>query len=168
MSSYVVPELGTNFQTDFDKLVRDYIYAQYNISDPSKTDTGDPSLTEPILNIKVGFFSYDKEFEIAVLETDWRVEQWGNAGRQSYRSTGIQISMRMRRIDVDKVDPQLGNMEREIDRIASQYQNYGIPGIKEMQPESGERVYEATDNWASSDWRSVYRLRLYYEKQDLS
>ena len=164
MSTYVVPELvNADFTSDFDEMVINYISTKYNISDPIKTDTEH-------FHFKVGFFDFSKPYEIAALEQDTRIESWSNGGRSAYVSTGLEIGIRMKRLDRagTEIDPQLGNMEREIIRIAGQYRNGDITGIKVMMWDGGGRVYTGTDTYAKSDWRSVVRIRVYYEKRDIS
>lgn len=161
MSTYIVPELGTDFPDDFEDMVKDYVETEYSIADPIKTDTEH-------FNFKVGFFGYFLPYEIAFLQTVTEPPQYNSGGRGFYTGTEIMVGIRMERISRDKVDPQLGNMEREIQRIAMQYRAGDIPGIKSMVYWGGERVLNATDNWAETDWRSIVRLRVYYEKRDIS
>ena len=161
MSTFVVPELvTTDFTSDFEDLVIPYITTKYSISDPLKTDTDH-------FEIHVGFYDYFRPYEITALSTDTRVENWSNSGRRFYASTGVTISIRMKRLSRDKVDPQLGNMEREIIRIATQYRPNDITGIKTMMYDGGGRIYNATDDHAKSDWRAEVRVRLFYEKADI-
>lgn len=164
MSTFVVPELATtDFTSDFDELVRAYINTKYALADPDKT-------TANTLKIKVGFFDYKLPYEIAVIETDTEPPQYPNGRRRAYTSTGIEIHIRMKRLarSETEISPQLGFMEREIQRIAMQYHNQDIAGIKDMVWNGGSRIYNATDSFATSDWRSMVRVRLLYEKIDIS
>ena len=161
-ASWLVPELvTTDFTADFEDLLIPYIKTKYTITNPNQTDIEH-------FKIRVGFFDFSVPYEIVALQADTRPEQWGNAGRWVYASTGIIIAIRMERISRDKVDPQLGNMEREIIRIAGQYRPGEIPGIKKIMWDGGERIYNADDDYAASDWRSLVRVRVYYEKVDVS
>jgi len=167
VSTFGVPELQLSttdipdFTSDFEDLVIPYITNKYSLTDPAKTDTDH-------FSIHVGFYDYFRPYEITALTTDTRVEEWLNGGRASYQSTGLEISIRMKRINRNKVDPQLGNMEREIIRIAGQYRHDDILGIKNILYDGGGRVYQATDDYSKSDWRCVVRVRVYYEKRDIS
>jgi hypothetical protein len=67
-----------------------------------------------------------------------------------------------------EISPQLGYMEREIQRILMQYRTGDIPGIKDLYWYGGARVYDAGDSFAQSDWRSMVRSRIIYEKIDIS
>ncbi len=160
-TTFVVPELGTDFTEDFEDMVRDYFATEYSISDPAKTDTEH-------FKIKVGFFDFFLPYEIGIIQSDTAQPTYSNSGRRAYTGTGLQIGIRMQRIARDKVDPQLGNMEREIIRIIMQYRNQEIPGIKSMVWDGGRRVYDANDSWAESDWRAVVNFHVTYEKSDIS
>ena len=164
MSTFVVPELSTtDFTSDFDELVRGYIQTEYSLADPDKAAAN-------TLKIKVGFFDYKLPYEIAVIETDTEQPQYPNGRRRAYTSTGMEIHIRMKRLarSETEISPQLGYMEREIQRIAMQYRPQDIAGIKDMVWVGGTRVYNATDSYATSDWRSMIRVRLLYEKIDIS
>jgi hypothetical protein len=164
MSTFVVPELvTTDFTSDFDELVRAYIYTKYALADPLKT-------TANLLKIKVGFFDFKLPYEIAVIELDTDMPQYPNGRRRAYTSTGMEIHIRMKRLSRSEteISPQLGMMEREIQRIAMQYRPQDIAGIKDMVWVGGTRIYNAGDSYATSDWRSMVRVRLLYEKIDIS
>ena len=161
MSTFVIPELGTDQTNDWDELVRAYINTKYSLSDPPNDSN---------MDIKVGFFKYDRPYEIAVLETDTPPPDYSNGRRRAFLNTGIEVHMRMQRLDPadTQISPQLGNMERELQRISMQYHNQDIPGIKDMYWDGGQRIYNATDTYAKSDCRSMIRYRLLYEKIDIS
>jgi hypothetical protein len=81
--------------------------------------------------------------------------------------------LRMKRLNRDAIDtePQLENMEIEVERIAIHYHDGDIPGIKEIFfqfPDSVQRIYGASDSYSKSDWRSVVRLSLLYEKENIT
>jgi len=160
-ATFVVPELGTDFPDDFEDMVKTYIETEYSIVDPAKTDTEH-------FKIKVGFFDYFLPYEIAIVQSETAPPTFSNSGRRAYTGTGIQVGIRMQRLSRDKVDKQLGKMEREIIRIIMQYRNQDIPGIKSFVWGGGRRVYDANDSWAESDWRAVVNFHLTYEKSDIS
>jgi hypothetical protein len=169
MSTFGVPELEIapnnvpDFTSDFDELVRAYIETKYALADPNKA-------TANTIKFKVGFFDRKLPYEIAVLEQDTDPPQYPNGRRRAYTTTGMEIWIRMKRLPRSETEiaPQLGFMEREIQRIAMQYRNQDIPGIKDMFWNGGTRVYNANDEWAASEWRSMIRVRLVYEKVDIS
>ena len=168
-STYGVPELQVSptdipdFTSDFDEMLRAYIATKYNISDPDKA-------TPNTLKIKVGFFDYKLPYEIAILEKETEQPRFLNGRRNIYVQTLMEIHIRMKRLarSETEISPQLGYMEREIQRIAMQYRNQDIVGIKDVVPAGGGRVYDGQDSYAQSDWRSVVRVILQYQKSDIS
>lgn len=152
-----------DFTSDFDEMVRSYIATKYSLADPDKT-------TANTLKIKVGFFDYKLPYEIAILERETDPPQWLSGRRVIFNHTTMEIHIRMKRLarSETEISPQLGYMEREIQRIAMQYRNQDILGIKDMIFAGGERVYNSPDSFATSDWRSMVRVRLQYQKVDIS
>lgn len=164
MSTWIVPLLGVDFQNDFDKMLIDYIETNYNITDPLKTDTD-------YLRFAAGFFDYNQPYEITVIEQDTRREQeLGNGGRSNYMSTLIEVNIRMQRLNPNGIDPQLGYMEREVQRIIGQYRPHNITGISVMTYEGKRRMYShmTRDEYAETDWRTQVYARIYYELRDVS
>lgn len=162
MSTWIVPKLGVDFQDDFDKMVMDYIEANYNITDPIKTDIEH-------FRFAAGFYDYNQPYEITAQETDTRRElELGP--RSNNMSTLIEINIRMERLNPNGVDPQLGYMEREVQRIIGQYRPHDIDGIRNMTWEGGGRVYShmIRDEYAEQDWRTLVYCRVFYEKRDVS
>ena len=167
-STFGVVELqtsGTNipdFPDDFDEMLRAYIYSKYSLTDPLKTGTD--------IKFKVGFFDYKLPYEIAILQRQTDPPQFLNGRRRIFTHTTMEIHIRMKRLarSETEISPQLGRMEREIERIAMQYRNTDILGIKDIILAGGERIYTANDSYANSDWRSMIRVRLQYEKADIS
>ena len=163
MSTFVVPELSTtDFTSDFDELVRAYIETKYSLADPLKASN--------TIKFKVGFFDFKLPYEIAILETETDPPQYPNGRRRAYTQTTMEIHIRMKRLprSETEISPQLGFMEREIQRILMQYRSQDIAGIKDLYWAGGQRVYNAGDTYAQSDWRSLVRARLIYEKIDIS
>ena len=168
-STYGIPEFQTSttnipdFQNDFDEMLRTYLFTEYSISDPDKS-------TPNTMKFKVGFFDYKLPYEIAILERDKDPPRFLNGRRRAYWQIGMEIHIRMKRLarSETEIAPQLGYMEREIERIAFQYRNQDIAGIKDIVPAGGGRVYDGQDSYAQSDWRSVVRVIMQYEKADIS
>jgi hypothetical protein len=74
----------------------------------------------------------------------------------------------MERLDRDavKADPELARMEFEIMRIALQYNKstQDIPGIKDLIWIAQTRNYNVSDEYSLTDWRSIVRINMSYEK----
>lgn len=156
---WVVPELGTDFTEDFEIMLLPYIINGYSISNPVKED----------IKFRSGFFDFSQSLECCILQQDTvPVEKIS----QKYTfTTTMEIHLRMLKLDRDAIDsnPQLENMEQEFQRIIENYYYNDIVGIKEIffDPVSTERVYNASDTWAKSDWRSLVRVKMFYEKENL-
>ena len=85
-------------------------------------------------------------------------------------STVIEINIRMERLTPNGADPQLGAMEKEVQRIIGQYKPHDITGIRNMTWEGGQRIYShmIRDEYAEQDWRTMVRCRIFYEYRDVS
>ena len=68
------------------------------------------------------------------------------------------------------IDPQLWNMEQEVLRIVGQYGKnpQDIPGIKNMLYLGHQRLDEPNPTWSKSEWRTLFRIGLWYEVRDVS
>lgn len=162
MSTWIVPLLGTDFTNDFDKMIIDYIQINYDIPDPDKT-------TADYFRFATGFYDYNQPYEITAIEQDTRPEIPLDT-RGFYMSTAVDINIRMQRLTPNGADPQLGYMEREVIRIIGQYRPHNIVGISDIKWDGGNRVYGhiVGDDYAETDWRTLVRCRLFYEKRDIS
>ena len=170
MSTFVVPELGTDFSSDFEDTIIDYIYDKWSISDPAKDVTAQTENGE-MVSFKAGFPDYFRPYEICCVQT--RTELLEKINGKFVFTTGLDIMARMKRLERDAidVDPQLENMENELQRIIENYIPNEIVGIKDLvysENISAERVYNARDSYAKSDWRSIIHIKVMYEKEDTS
>jgi hypothetical protein len=160
MSTWIVPLLGVDFQDDFDKMLIDYIEANYNIADPVKTDTdhcrfyyGLSDDNEP--------FDLNQPYEIVTVEKGTRRElELGP--RENNMSTSLDINIRMERLNHEAA--QFGYMKREVIRIIGQYHANNIVGIRNMTWEGGDPLYSNS----SQDWRYVIYARIFYDIRDTS
>jgi len=166
--SLLIPELGAMPSLTWENPLIQYIYTKWSIADPAKPLTF-PSNDK--ISFRVGFFDYFRAYEVNVLQTD-TVPAWWDSGRHRvFLTTTMEVHMRMERLDRDaiSVDPQLAMMEFEIMRIAMQYKKspQDILGIKDLVYTGTSRNYDATDDHASTDWRTIIRLNLQYEIQNM-
>ena len=171
MSTWIVPELQADFDDDFEDLLMPYLFDKWSITVPIKGTVPRPDMTlEPdTVSFKVGFPDFNRPYEVCVIQTKTDpIEK--QSGKWTFTTT-IEVMLRMLRIDRNAidVDPQLENMEQEIQRIVESYPYNDITGIKDIffDPISTERIYDAKDNWAKSDWRSIVRIKLFYQKDNL-
>jgi len=166
MSTWIVPLLGVDFQDDFDKMLIDYIEANYNIADPVKTDTDH-------FRFSFGFFDLNQPYEITTLEPQNATRREQELGpRENNMSTLMEVHIRAERLNPNGRDPQLGAMEREVIRIIGQYRPNNIVGIRNMTWEGGGRDYSnirfSGNDWDEQDWRAIVYCRIFYEKRDTS
>ena len=176
----VVPELvNTDFTEDIEKMIMNYVFQEWSISDPAKgsdlIDDSDPSF----VRFRIGLPDFTHAYEITFLQTVTAIEPMGIGKDRFLYTTVVEALIRMRRLpkpfgqtgDVGVgIDPQLGNMERELQRIFRHYPPNAITGIKDIYsngPNAQQRIYKANDNWMKSDWRSVIRCSVWYEKENL-
>ena len=170
MSTWIVPELEADFTQDFEDTIIQYIYDNWQATDPAKDVTPQTEDGEKV-SFKAGFPDYFRPYEVCCVQT--RTDLLEKIDGKFVFSTGIDIMCRMKRIERDAidVDPQLENMEEEIQRIVEHYDPNEIVGIKDLvynDNVSAERVYNARDSYAKSDWRSIIHIKVFYEKEDTS
>ena len=170
--SITIPEIATEQTDDWDKLVLTYLFTNWAETNPAKGTTPIDNTDEKYVRFRLGFPDYTHAYEINVLETDTLTDPTrGGHGFRYWMQTTLLIGIRMKRLDRDRADPQLGKMEREIQRLAMTYITFAtqqIPGVKTMQWEGQSRVYNATDTYAKSDWRTEARISITYEKTVLA
>ena len=162
MSTWIVPLLGIDFTSDFDKLLIDYIKTKYSIADPTKTDTNSFRFASGLSENNEPF-DLNQPYEIVTVEKGTRREQeLGNAGRSNNMSTGLDINIRMERLAHEAA--QFGYMKREVIRIVGQYQPHDIVGIRDIVWEGGDPEYSDSPQ----DWRYVIYARIFYEYRNVS
>ena len=165
-----VPELGTDFSQDFEDIIIQYIFDNWSISLPAK-DTGMQPDESDKVQFKAGFSDFSQPYEVCCVQT--RTEPLEKIDGKFVFTTGLDIMVRMQRIERDAIDfePELENMEAEVQRIVEDYVPNTIVGIKDLiyqESPSVERVYNARDSFARSDWRSIIHIKVFYEKENSS
>jgi len=173
MSTWIVPEIGADFSSDFEDIIIQYIYDKWAINNPAKGITMQTDYeSEPdTISFKPGFPDFFRPYECACVQT--RTTPLDKINGKWVFSTGLDIMLRMKRLERDAidVDPQLENMEEETQRIIEDYIPNEITGIMDLVYDdnvSTERVYNGRDNWAKSDWRSIVHIKVFYSKEDTS
>lgn len=185
MSTYQVPGLAPNdFTTDFEDLLINYLFTQWSISNPAKGLTT-TSLTDKV-NFRPGFPNYATNYEVLCLQTSTRVAD-RNDPYSWHFFTQMEIRMIAKERTRDNIAPQLGNMEREIERIINTYPHNAINGIQDIIFISRQRDYghlsrniataigskqgsratasAVSASWATSSWESVILCELSYYKE---
>jgi len=171
--SWVVPELNADFSQDFEDIIIQYIYDKWTASSPAKGTTMQTDYeSEPdTISFKAGFPDFFRPYECAIVQT--RTTPLEKISGKFVFTTGLDIMLRMKRIQRDAIDmdPELEDMETETQRIIENYIPNEITGIKDLVYDdnvSAERVYGARDSYAKSDWRSIVHIKVFYEKEDTS
>ena len=171
VATIAIPETpGLDQSGDWDKLVLTYLFNNWTLTNPAKGTTMIDQSNPRLVRFRLGFPDYSHAYEINIIETETQTTVM-NHGWRYWMQTTLVIGIRMERLDPDRPDPQLGLMEREIQRLAMTYITFAtqqIPGVKEMNWGGQARVYNGTDNWAKSDWRSEARINITYEKTVLA
>jgi len=171
--TWVVPELGTDFTQDFEDIIIQYIYDNWQETDPAKGALSKPDYeSDPDkVSFKAGFPDFFRPYEVAIVQT--RTTPLEKINGKWMFTTGLDCMVRMKRIERDGIaeDIQLENMEAEVQRIVENYIPNSIVGIKDLIYDdniSTEKIYGARDTWAKSDWRTVVHIKVFYEKEDTS
>jgi len=169
-ASIAIPETAAEQTGDWDKLVLAYLFANWTLTNPAKGSAQIDNSNDAFVRFRLGFPDYTHPYEVNIIETDTQVQVM-NHGWRYWMQTTLLIGIRMKRLDRDRADPQLGFMEREIQRLAMTYITFAtqqIPGVKEMNWAGQSRTYNATDTYAKSDWRTEARITITYEKTVLA
>jgi len=170
--SIQITDIAAEQSDDWDRLVLDYIFDNWTLTNPAKGSTWIDQSNPRFVRFRLGFPDYSHAYEINVLETDTIPDlSQGGHGYRYWMQTTILIGIRMERLDPDRPDPQLGLMEREIQRLAMTYITFASPpiaGAKVVTWGGQSRIYNGTDDWAKSDWRSESRINITYEKTVLA
>jgi len=107
------------------------------------------------LNIKAGLQNFFVPYGSTILPTNTSIQKksmgkFGGGLWIVYADYEIIVSAK--RLERDNIDLELGNVEREIQRIICQYKPGDIAGIDEMIYGGQERIYGINDNWAKANW----------------
>jgi len=110
------------------------------------------------LGFRVGMPDHSQPYEITALPRNTIIQQiqtGGGSGVYYEAQTTIEINIFVKRLARDNVDPQLGNMEREVQRIICSYNNNDITGVSDIIYQGQNRIYDANDSYAKSEWRTT-------------
>ena len=171
--TYSVAGLPADFTQDFEDLLLAYIFQEWSIADPAKGVT--PQDTNSSLRFRAGFPDNLKPYEVNALTTNTSISQRTDPQSWNFFTT-VEIRTSVQRIARDNIDPQLGNMEREVQRIINQYQSNEITGIQDLIYVSSNRDYRGitstaatttTGTWSLSRWSSTTSVQVSYHKTNI-
>lgn len=118
-----------------------------------------------ILQIRIGLQNFFQPYSATILPTRTSIEKQSlqkHAGGYWLYEAQYEIIVSAKRLARDNVDAQLGNVEREIQRVICLYNPGDINGIDDMFYRGQERVYGIGQNWASSNWASRIIIAVRY------
>ena len=117
------------------------------------------------LPIRAGFANFFQPYSATILPTTSTIEQKSLtkfAGGYWILQTNYEIIISAKRLARDNVDVQLGNIEREIQRIVCLYVPDQIIGIEDMTYLGQERIYGLESDWAKSNWATRIIITVKY------
>jgi hypothetical protein len=117
------------------------------------------------LPIRAGFANFFQAYSAAILPTTTTIEQQSLTkfgGGYWVLQGNYEITVSAKRLARDNVDVQLGNIEREIQRIVCLYTPDQIVGIEDMIYRGQERIYGLEGNYAKSNWESRVTITVIY------
>ena len=181
----------SDFTTDLENLVITYIYTKWSL-------TG--NLAKPLfehatgqdLEFRPGFDRGRPSFQVLCIQTDTEVRAKQDVAQRSWEMvTRLEITVITNVLnDLDNVRPELGRMEREVQRILNQYKDGDIVGIDRMYFTGQTRVYDdivaggtgsnlvrgsrgsggrsSGANWQTQRWKTRIFAECVYYKDDIS
>jgi hypothetical protein len=156
-SSLVVPILQTDFTNDVEDMLINYVKANWVAVEPVAAEIG----------FRPGLFNYHRPYEVCALQTV-TVPTKLNTGMGYKFITDVPVALRARRLTTDDNPTKplqiLVQMESELQRIIFKSIMYSIPGIDRLIYDGFDRVYEANDTYAKSEWASLHRVKMLYQK----
>jgi|SRR5687768_8213725 len=130
-----------DFSQDLENLLIQYIYDEWSIADPAK-----PAAKQGFgqtIEFRPGFDRTTPAYQVLCIQTDTETVEADTSQRSFKFLTRFEITVITNIMgDLDNVQPQLGYMEREIQRIINQYRYQDIPGIVNLAFRGQARVYD--------------------------
>jgi hypothetical protein len=118
------------------------------------------------LGIRAGFQNFFQAYSATILPIRTSIEQISTfkfGGGYWILNTQYEIIISAKRLARDNVDVQLGNVEREIQRIVCLYKQNQIVGIDDMTYMGQERIYGIDSNYAKSNWATRIIISVQYK-----
>ena len=164
---FAIDGLGTPFPNSFEKMAHDYIYSKWSLTGNLQKHATIPLGADKKIRFKVGFPDYKKPYEINFIKirTDAKADEVG--GHHYECLTYMDVALRMKRLPRDTyVNRELNDMEEEFSRIIAGYDALTpeIAGVENLIWGGDERVYGGTDNFATSNWRSIGHFAFWYHR----
>jgi len=173
--AWIVPELGTDFTTNFSVMLRDYIYDKWSYTSLTGIEAG---LNKPITKIgqtnsiefRAGLKDDFKQLQVYCYQGKTVTINHQQIGwKREERTTQVWVVTHVEVMGKDDETSLLRLMDEEIDRICGMYRQVeqtsgDMRGIKDLIYEGNDRVYGAQDDFAKSEWETKHSILLWYEK----
>jgi len=108
-----------------------------------------------ILQIRVGLQNFFQSYGATILPTRTAIEKQSlqkHAGGYWLYETEFEIRVAVKRLNKDNTDPQLGNIEREIQRVVCLHTPNDIDGVDDIFYRGQRRIYETGESSPFSSW----------------
>ena len=173
---WVVPELGTDFTSNFSIMLRDYIFAQWSYTGLTGVEIGLNKPATPIgqtntIEFRAGLKDDFKTLQVLCLQGRTVVQQHLQTGwKREAMTTQILVSTLIKVIGRDDTSSLLRKMDEEIVRICGMYRQSNqtsgdMRGIKDLIYEGSDRIYGPRDQFDKSEWETRHSILMFYEKQ---
>jgi hypothetical protein len=171
---WVVPELGTNFTTNFTQMLIDYIYSQWSYTGLTGAEAGlnkpgTPTGQSNYIEFRPGIRDDFKTLQVLALQGRTVVVQHEQTGwKRESMTTQVWVTTLTKVIGKDDTSSLLRKMDQEIGRICGTYrqanQSSGdMRGIKDLIYEGNDRIYGPKDAFDKSDWETRHSILMWYE-----
>jgi hypothetical protein len=166
---FIVTELGIDFPFEFEDAFIDYIFDKWSIFDPEKGASKIVNNDNTKIRFHAGHLDYRSAYELSILQgrtsLDYSKELGGHL---VFCITDLTIFLRIRRLPTSPnwIGPQLGNMEREVQRIIRHFKPYDIAGIKDFYYEDSQRLPQRNNEFSASNWECEIYGKITYEKRN--
>ena len=114
------------------------------------------------LPIRAGFANFFQAYSATILPISTSIEKISRTKGYWILLGNYEILISAKRLARDNVDVQLGNIEREIQRIVCLYTPEHIIGIEDMIYRGQERIYGLESDWAKSNWATRIIITVKY------
>ena len=171
---WVVPELQSNFTTNFAVMLINYIYDNWSLTGLTGVEAG---LNKPAaktgqanyIEFRPGIKDEFKTLQVLGLQGRTLVVKHEQSGfkRQSM-TTQVWITTLVKVMGKDDTSSLLRKMDQEVGRICGMYrQNNQVSGdmrgIKDLIYEGNDRIYGPKDAFDKSDWETRHSILMWYE-----
>jgi len=117
------------------------------------------------IQIRVGLANFFQPYSTTMIPTRQQITQMSLTkfgGGHWQVMAEFEIMVFAKNLPRDNVQPQLGNIEREIQRMVCMYKPNDIDGVEDMFYIGQDRIYGVDNNWAVSNWQSRIIIALKY------